>query len=231
MSWALVVAGVLIGAAGTPHCAAMCGAPCAALAQRCRGDRPGEALLAHQMGRLLSYAGAGAVVAAGAGGLEELARSAAWLRPLWLALPLTALALGLWLLLVGRPLRWATVEASAGPGLAVVRLPVRGRAAGLARAGGVGLLWAAWPCGLLYSALVVAALADSAWGGAAVMTGFALASLPGVVAGPLLWRALARRGASQAVALRGAGALLVAASGWGVWLQFHAPGGLWCSTA
>ncbi|HSV70434.1 MAG TPA: sulfite exporter TauE/SafE family protein [Methylibium sp.] len=232
MSSALVAAAALMGLAGTPHCAAMCGAPCAALARRCGNGRPRQALAVHQAGRLLSYAVAGALVAASTGLLADGARAAAWLRPVWLLLPLAALLLGLWLLVAGRPLRWMGADQLPPAGLAVVHGPTPGgRAAGLAQAAGAGLLWAAWPCGLLYSALLVAALADTPWGGAAVMSGFALASLPGVVAGPLLWQALARRVAAPRLALRGAGALLVAASGWGLWLQFTVPGGLWCAPA
>lgn len=230
MSATLVAAGVLLGVAGVPHCAAMCAAPCAAVARRCGGDRPRQAMLAQQIGRVISYAAAGALAAASAGGLVELARSTAWLRPLWLALPLTVLALGLWLLVLGRPMRW-TLTAGAVPGVALVKPPRRGHIARWVGAGTAGLFWAAWPCGLLYSALLVAALANGPWGGAAVMAGFALASLPGVLAGPVLWRVLGRRDRTPSMALRGAGALLVAASAWGLWLQFQAPGGLWCAPA
>ncbi|MDP3083499.1 MAG: sulfite exporter TauE/SafE family protein, partial [Rubrivivax sp.] len=83
------------------------------------------------------------------------------------------------------------------------------------RAGVAGSFWAAWPCGLLHSALVVAALAPSAAGGAAVMSGFALASAPGLAAAPWLWRRLGQAGDKvQRLATRLAGGLLVAAALW-----------------
>ena len=81
-----------------------------------------------------------------------------------------------------------------------------------------------WPCGLLRSALVVAALANHAWGGALAMGAFALASAPALAFGPrLLLRLLHRRGAdaralSWAVRLSGAGLLL--ASAWAIWHDF-----------
>jgi sulfite exporter TauE/SafE len=64
-----------------------------------------------------------------------------------------------------------------------------------------GMLWALLPCGLLYSALIVAALAGTPWQGAGVMATFALAS--GLVLGLGPW-ALLRWGQS------------IRAPGWGM---------------
>ena len=91
------------------------------------------------------------------------------------------------------------------------------------RAGLAGGLWFAWPCGLLQSALLLAALANTATGGALAMAAFAVASSAGLLLAPVLWRRLGRSGARNAEqwALRGAGLLIVAMSGWaltqGLW--------------
>jgi uncharacterized protein len=85
---------------------------------------------------------------------------------------------------------------------------------------------------LLQSALLVAALANHAAAGAAVMTAFALASSPGLIAGPALWSAWSRGKRrsikAQAWAVRLAGAMLATASLWalghGLWMQVAA----WC---
>ena len=45
MDTALILGAGLMGLAGTPHCAAMCGAPCAAVTQRC-GSQARHGLLA-----------------------------------------------------------------------------------------------------------------------------------------------------------------------------------------
>ena len=103
---------------------------------------------------------------------------------------------------------------------------------GPARSAGIGLAWVAWPCGLLQSALLVAALANSPTSGAMVMGGFAAASAAGLVLGPALWwRLSGGRGAalvSPAAAVRWAGAALAVASAWalghGMWMQVAA----WC---
>ena len=100
---------------------------------------------------------------------------------------------------------------------------------GPARSAGLGLAWVAWPCGLLQSALLVASMSSGAAAGAAAMAGFALASAAGLWAAPWVWnRALAGDGAAgrERWAVRAAGALLLAGSGWalghGVWQQVAA---------
>jgi sulfite exporter TauE/SafE len=200
----LILGGLLLGIGGSPHCAAMCAAPCAALTRS-----PREAGGFHG-GRLIGYMAAGAVVAASVSSLG-VAREA------WPVL---------WLLVMGRQPDWRVgrapavlAGASAGGGWTVMRGPGRSAA--------VGLCWTAWPCGLLYSALALAALANGPAGGAAVMAAFALGSLPALWAGPALLRRLVRAGHPR-LAVRIAGGLIVAAAAWalghGMWERALA----WC---
>ena len=236
MDQALILSAVLLGLAGTPHCLAMCGAGCTAAA----GGGQGGRLLAFHGGRLLAYAAAGAVAAASVGSLATLGQAAGVLRPLWTLVHVAALALGLFLLWQGRQPGWMEglgrarsrvhnheVQHRPGERWQAVRGP--------ARSAGVGLAWVAWPCGLLQSALLVAALANSPTAGAAVMAGFAAASAAGLVLGPALWwRFVGRRIggggvlASPAMAVRWAGAALALASAWalghGLWMRVIA----WC---
>jgi hypothetical protein len=231
MDQALILSAVLMGLAGTPHCLAMCGAACAAASG---GAQPGR-LLAFHLGRLVAYAAAGAVAAASVGSLAALGQAVAALRPLWALVHVAALALGLYLLWQGRQPAWMEqlgrvriqeVQHRPGERWQVMRGP--------ARSAGAGLAWVAWPCGLLQSALLVAALANSAPAGALVMAGFAAASAAGLLLGPVLWwRLTGRRGGaavSPAVAVRWAGAALALASAWalghGLWMRVLA----WCLT-
>jgi hypothetical protein len=79
---------------------------------------------------------------------------------------------------------------------------------------------------LLQSALLVAALSNSALGGAVAMAGFATASAAGLVLAPLVGRRLGRAGSGRAEvwALRATGLLMAAMSGWalteGLWHRF-----------
>lgn len=237
MDSALLLSAVLMGLAGTPHCLAMCGAACTAAT----GGGLRRGLLAFHLGRVLAYSAAGAVAAASVGSLAALGEAVAALRPLWTLVHMAALALGLFLLWQGRQPAWmerlgrsraastasATGSQRSTDGWQTLRGP--------ARSAGIGLAWVAWPCGLLQSALLVASLANTAWSGAAVMAGFAIASAAGLVLGPALWWRLSggRQGPGLAAvsatgAVRWAGAALVLASAWalghGLWMRVAA----WC---
>lgn len=86
------------------------------------------------------------------------------------------------------------------------------------------------PCGLLYSALLVAALSPGLWQGAAVMLLFALGSSVSLLAGPWLWRWLGLAGQqSGAWAVRLAGAALIAMSLWALWMGWVHHTAPWCA--
>lgn len=221
MDAALIASALLMGLAGSPHCAAMCGAASGAIAKQGGNGRFSETLLAWHAGRLASYAAAGAVVAASVAGLVSLQGAAPLLRPLWTLVHVGAVALGLWLAWTARAPGWFSAAsprvaalAGAQPIRVFRRLPATGRA------GFAGACWAAMPCGLLQSALLVAALASGPVSGAAVMAVFATASGLGLWLGPQLWTRLrARSGDALAVAwsVRGAGVLLAASSIFALW--------------
>lgn len=224
MDLALFLSALMLGLAGAPHCAAMCGAACAAIAP---ADRPG-AQTAFHLARVAGYALAGAVAASSVGALAALGQWSPALRPLWTLAHAAALGLGLWLLIRGRQPAWL-----AQIGRNTRSLPAAGwqRVQGPARAAAAGGVWAAWPCGLLQSALMVSALANSAAAGAAAMAGFAIASAGGLALAPWLWARWgggAAAAAAPTLAVRGAGALLVLASGWALGHGLWQPLIAWC---
>jgi hypothetical protein len=218
--WALVAAAALMGLAGLPHCAAMCAAPCAAVAGRGAASQP-----LFQAARVGGYAAAGALAAASVGLLRDGLALAPLLRPLWTLLHLAALAVGLWMLWQGRWPSFAQRRApsSAAPaGWQRIALP--------ARSAGAGALWIAWPCALSQSALLVAALGDTPGQGAAAMAAFALASSPALWLAALVARGTRAAGEmAMAWGVRAAGGLLAAGSAWalghGLWERVVA----WCS--
>ncbi len=133
----------------------MCGAPCAAAV----GQGGWRANLGFHLARLVGYAVVGGIAAASVSTLAGWSQITPALRPLWVMLHAGALALGLWLLLKARQPAWMSSIGRAppvppGPGWQAVRGPLRATA--------LGSLWVAWPCGLLQSALLVAALGSSA---------------------------------------------------------------------
>jgi sulfite exporter TauE/SafE len=216
MSVALSVSALLMGLASAPHCVAMCGAACAGVARSCGGARPQRAMAALQIGRLLGYSAVGALAAASVSTLAAWTSGTPAMRPLWSAVHLGTLLLGLWLLWRGQPPDWLRLL---GRGLSrrVQQLVLRS-GGGWWQAGLLGSAWVALPCGLLQSALVVAALAAGPAEGAAVMAAFAVGSGFGLWAGPALWWRFSSGRLDAAsgplVAARLGGALLVGLSAW-----------------
>lgn len=202
VSAALVTGVALMGVAAIPHCAVMCATPCAAVAQGARQQAGFQTL------RVLSYAAAGALAAASVGVLRESLQWSQTLRPLWTVVHAALLVLGLWLLLRGELPAW------------LGRVGHRSRPRRWAWSSGA--LWAAWPCGMLQAALLVAAMAEHPLGGALAMAAFAIASGPGLVWAPI-WLKRLRGGRESSPAVRLAGAALTLAAIWalghGLWLR------------
>jgi uncharacterized protein len=220
---ALIAGAALLGLAGATHCTAMCAAPCAAACSRGGAAKARANAWAFLGMRVVGYTAAGAAVAAGVGALAALSTVSSGLQPLWLLMHLAALGFGLWLLFSGRQPAWLVGDGRERVEVGIAA-PIHGPGKRSFRphsgAWLAGLAWVAWPCGLLQAALLMAALADDAFGGAAVMGVFALCTSPGLVAGPWLWRRWTGRdpsafgGPSIAWALRASGALLAGATLW-----------------
>ncbi len=121
-----------------------------------------------------------------------------------------------------KPVVWRSSQLGAlrlDPAGSVPAVAHRMRVPGSLRAAAAGTLWLALPCGLLQSALIVAALASTPWQGAAAMSAFAATSSLGLVVYPALLARLTHRPhamLSGAWAIRASGAALVAASAWGL---------------
>lgn len=227
MDLALILSAALLGLAGAAHCTAMCGAAGAGVVRACSGGHAVQGWAAFLSGRTLGYALGGAVAASAVSLLAVLGESAGLLRGLWALFHTAAFGLGLWLLITARQPAWLK---QIGRAPAVPAAGGWQRVQGPLRAGGAGLAWLGWPCGLLQSALVVAALANTAAVGSLVMVSFALTSSLGLVAVPVV----ASRGVggrlallqSPAWAVRLAGLALAGASAWalghGLWQRVAA---------
>ena len=218
MDWALILSAALMGLAGAGHCSAMCGAACAVFSGGPNGAANGSSL-AFQGGRLAAYSLAGAVAAASVGALSQWGQAVSALRPIWTLLHLAAIGVGLWLMWHGRQPAWMDRMGRLPAALAVPATTGGWqRMTGPGRSAAAGLAWVALPCGLLQSALVVAALANSAAAGAAAMAGFALTSSLGLLSSAWMLRRMLSGSSAAAGRLtwmvRLAGLMLVAASGW-----------------
>ena len=225
MQSSLAVTALLMGLVGGPHCVAMCGATCAGVGQAA-GPLRTPAMLTFQVGRVLGYSGLGALAAASVQGLGWLTVQSAALRPVWSLFHVAAIALGLVLLMTGRQPYW--LQASARSVWTKAR---KAGAGGLTAPFGLGVVWSLLPCGLLYSALLLASLSGDPLSGAAVMALFAFGTSLAMMAGPWLWLRLGlSRIGDGTWGMRLAGAALALASGWALWMGLVHNQAPWCVT-
>jgi uncharacterized protein len=223
MSTTLAFTALLMGLAGGPHCAAMCGAACAGVT-RMGGRSARRSMGAFQVGRLVGYAALGAVAAGAAQSFAWLSEQTELLRPVWTVFHLAVLAWGLTLLALARQPAWAQQAGLAAWGR--VR-PLAQRSGGVC---GAGALWTFMPCGLLYSAVLVASLSGGPLDGALSMALFAAGSSLGLIVGPRLLARIraAGNGVRQDWGTRVAGALLAATAAFALWMDLAARIAIWC---
>ncbi len=183
------IAVFLVGLLGGVHCAGMCGGIVSALSVQMPTTRLAAAWplhLAYNLGRIASYAIAGAIMGAiGSAGLL-LENALPVQMTLYVAANIMMIALGLYLTGITQALAfteragqwlWRRVQPFTRR-----FLPVRGWRQALP----LGLLWGWIPCGLVYSVLALTLLTGSATRGAATMLAFGLGTLPNLMLAGLL---------------------------------------------
>ncbi len=212
-----LVSAFLVGLLGSAHCLGMCGGIVGALTLGLKEDirqspfRLYPYLIAYNLGRIATYAIAGAAVG-------YLSAQILRVAPPEQARLIAKLVTGGFMLLLGFYLAgwWPALTALEKLGGKLwVRiepfgrkfLPVRHPAQAL----GLGLLWGWLPCGMVYAALAWALAAGNAADGALLMTAFGLGTLPMLFAvgaaarwlGQFVQRPWVRRGAGMLVILFG----------------------------
>lgn len=229
-----------MGFAGGPHCAVMCGAACEGVIRIVRAPRHGgsagaaavlvdggwrdQGTLAFHAGRIAGYAVAGGIAALALQSVGLASERVVSLRPLWVLLHVAILVWGLSLAVLGRQ---PPLAHRIGRALSARLRPFTGSMFGVLA---TGALWVFMPCGLLYSALMLAALANGPVHGAAVMAVFAAGSSISLILAPWLWRRL-RAGAGMARkewGTRIAGGLLAAVALHAIWSDLGEQIALWC---
>lgn len=226
-----LLAAFVIGLLGGVHCAGMCGGIAAALSLGTvrppgplSGRAPWAILLAYNLGRISSYALAGA--AAGTAGWFATRMTDVHQGQLVLQAVAGVFMVALGLYLAGWWQGLAGVERAGGvvwrrlEPLGRRIMPVRGPRQALA----LGLVWGWLPCGLVYSVLIWSISSGGPVRGAALMAAFGLGTLPnlllmGVMAaklGAVLRRRSVRVAAGVLVAGFGVLMLTQVWRGWGV---------------
>ena len=224
MQTSLALTALIMGLAGGPHCVAMCGAACAGMGHAA-GAHQRRALISFQVGRWVGYSLMGALTALSVQALGWLTVQSAALRPVWSMLHVAAIILGLLLVWQAKQPVW--LDQSAQQLWAKIR-KLNSNLGKIAPAA-VGILWSLMPCGLLYSALMVAALTGNAFEGAITMACFALGS--GVSLGFAPWLLLRLKTLGDgAWGIRLAGLALAVTSAWALWMGLAHDQAPWCVT-
>lgn len=205
LDWLTLLAALLTGLLGGVHCAAMCGGIAAGVALGSGGQAPLRTAIEANLGRILGYTVAGAVVGGFGGGLLGVLQADSLLFG-------ARMAVGAVLVLVALRLldRSGRLNFLARPGNALwSRLaPLQRRllpANTTPRRIGLGLLWGWLPCGLSSTLLIAAWLTVDALQGALLMAAFGTGTL--LVMLPLTWSGarlagwLARPGARLGAAM------------------------------
>jgi uncharacterized protein len=216
----------LMGLVGGPHCLAMCGAACGGVI-RGAGAKPVAGMWTFLGGRLVGYSVAGAAAGLAVQSFAWLASHTAALQPVWTLFHLAVLLWGLVLLAQARQPAW--VESAGRSVWSRVR-PMAQRRGGLVA---TGALWAFMPCGLLYSALLVASLSGGALEGALSMALFAIGSGISLGLAPSALRKLQSLGNSlrKDWGTRIAGGLLALTAAWALWMDLGHRIAEWCGIA
>lgn len=224
--WESLAAAAALGLGGSVHCLAMCGGIAAAAGARLPEGSAGASTamtaFLFNFGRVAAYVALGALIGTLAGGALGFLPTGMGIRVARFGAALLMAAMGMQLLwrrdLLGLErlggLFWRRIQ------------PLAGRALGLPgpwRPLALGAAWGFLPCGLVYSALALAATAGSAAGSGLTMLAFGAATLPSMVgavlSGTALSRWLARPGSRIA-----AGILLLVFAAWTAFLPLLAHG-------
>jgi hypothetical protein len=204
----------LVGLLGGTHCVGMCGGIVAAISMQLPGQ--GTRLsyhFAYNAGRILSYAGVGAIAGAVGSSTLLLEHFFPVQQGLYAVANIMLILLGLYLAGLWQAitrieqlggLLWQRIQPFSRK-LLPVKSPLQ--------AFKLGTLWGWLPCGLVYSVLITALASGSMASGAASMLAFGLGTLPNLIAMGLFAQQL--QALTKNIWVRRAAGLMVA--GYGVW--------------
>lgn len=225
-----------MGLVGGPHCLVMCAAPCSVVvggkaaseekvvAVRGLQSRQWLRTALFHLGRISGYALLGGIAAVAMESVAWVTSQTAALQKLWTLMHVAVMAWGLAMVVQARQPAW--LERAGRSVWARVQPWVTAPGGSLA----AGFSWALMPCGLLYSAVLVAALSGGAWQGALSMAAFAVGGAVWLLAGPWLWQL----GQSRINVVRAqwgtriAGLMLIGVASWALWMDLVYKPSLWC---
>ncbi|WP_413284434.1 sulfite exporter TauE/SafE family protein [Vibrio sp. MA40-2] len=176
------IAALLVGFLGSAHCVGMCGgiASVMSLNSVTKGGRTLTTLL-YNIGRIISYMIAGALVGGAISSAASLLQDYAVLNALRIMSALVMIILALY---IGKWWHGLLYVEKLGQHLWKFISPLTKKLLPLSsplHALPLGLLWGWLPCGLVYSSLTWAAVSGSAVNGSLIMAAFGVGTLPSML--------------------------------------------------
>ena len=208
-----------MGMMGGPHCIAMCGAPCAVISTQ--GSRQ---IWQFHLGRILGYGILGGVAAYSVNNLAWLSNQTMSIHPLWTFFHGIIFVWGFVMLLYAKQPQWIDhIGESSWNTIQKLSKTLRSNFL-------LGMLWSFMPCGLLYSALLVAALTLNILNGTISMMFFAAGTSISLIVSPIIWLKIknGKLWLNETQGMRIAGMLLMIAASWAIWMDLIHPMKLWC---
>ena len=208
-----------MGLMGGPHCIAMCGAPCAVIS----AQRSSQIWQFH-LGRISGYGILGGVAAYSMNNLAWLSNQTMSLHPVWTFFHGIIFVWGFVMLLYAKQPQWIDhIGESSWNTIQKLSKTLRSNFL-------LGMLWSFMPCGLLYSALLVAALTLNILNGTISMMFFALGTSISLIVSPIIWLKIknGKLWLNEIQGMRIAGMLLMIAASWAIWMDLIHPMKLWC---
>lgn len=227
----LLLTAFVMGLAGGPHCIAMCGAACGAMQTPSHVKSIPIRLVktvpwSFYLGRMLGYGMLGALAAQSLRGLAWLSNQSQVFQPLWTFSHTLIFAWGFLLLVTGQQPQWAVQGAQKV--WAWIKQHTRHARFNFLF---TGMLWALLPCGLLYSAVMLASLQSQWLQGALVMMAFAIGSATVMAIVPVLWQSGQQalpKWFKETTGMRISGMMLVVLSLIALWMDLMHHDKLWC---
>ena len=208
-----------MGMMGGPHCISMCGAPCSVISAQ--GSRQ---IWQFHLGRILGYGILGGVAAYSVNNLAWLSNQTMSIHPLWTFFHGIIFIWGFVMLLHAKQPQWIDhMGESIWNTMQKFSKTLRSNFL-------LGMLWSLMPCGLLYSALLVAALTLNILNGTFSMIFFALGTSISLIVSPIIWLKIknGKLWLNETRGMRIAGLLLMIAASWAIWMDLIHPTKLWC---
>lgn len=227
----LLLTAFVMGLAGGPHCIAMCGAACGAMQTPSHVKSIPIRIVntvpwSFYLGRMLGYGLLGALAAQSLRGLAWLSNQSQVFQPLWTFSHTLIFAWGFLLLVTGKQPQWAVQGAQAV--WAWIKQHTRHARFNFLF---TGMVWALLPCGLLYSAVMLASLQSQWLQGALVMMAFASGSATVLAIAPVLWQSGQQTLPAwfkETTGMRISGIMLIVLSLVALWMDLMHHDKLWC---